>query len=106
MSLTRIDAYEVFYSANAYPPRIALKGAGNYLGMLVFLPNGTTLPADTVTKGQVVLYYHLHHYHNTIDLLRNEKPMYLFYNGSGPGFENGIKTMIEKVGEGEMTPTD
>ena len=27
-------------------------------------------------------------------------------DGSGPGFENGIKTMIEKVGEGEITPTD
>jgi hypothetical protein len=79
-----------------------LKSAGNYIGMMVFLPNGTTLPADTVTKGQVVLYYHLDHYHNAIDLLRNEKPMYLFYNGSGPGFENGIKTMIEKVGEGEI----
>lgn len=105
MSLTRIDSYEVFYSANGYSPRIALKGAGNYIGMLVFLPNGTTLPADTVTKGQVVLYYHLDHYHNAIDLLRNEKPMYLFYNGSGPGFENGIKTMIEKVGEGEIAPT-
>lgn len=106
MSLTRIDAYEVFFSANGFPPRIALKGAGNYIGMMVFLPNGATLPADTVTKGQVVLYYHLERYDGAIDLLRNEKPIYLFYNGSGPGFENGIKTMVEKVGEGEVAPTD
>ena len=106
MSLTRIDAYEVFYSANSFSPRIALKGAGNYIGMLVFLPSGATLPADTVTKGQVVLYYHVDHYHNAIDLLRNEKPVYLYYNGSGGGFENGIKTMVEKVGEGEIAPAD
>lgn len=106
MSLTRVDAYEVFYSANGFPPRIALKGAGNYIGMLVFLPNGAALPADTVTKGQVVLYYPVERYDGAIDLLRNEKPVYLFYNGSGPGFENGIKTMVEKVGEGEITPTD
>lgn len=106
MSLTRIDAYEVFYSANSFSPRIALKGAGNYIGMLVFLPAGAALPADTVTKGQVVLYYHLDHYHNAIDLLRNEKPVYLYYNGTGGGFENGIKTMVEKVGEGEITPAD
>ena len=106
MSLTRIDAYEVFYSANAYPPRIALKGAGNYIGMLVFLPDGTTLPADTVTKGQTVLYYHFDHYQHALDLLRNEKPVYLYYNGSGSGFENGIKTMVEKVGEGEITPKE
>ena len=106
MSPTRIDAYEVFYSANGVAPRIALKGAGNYIGMLVFLPAGSTLPADTVTKGQVVLYYPLDHYNNALDLLRNEKPMYLYYNGSGSGFENGIKTMIEKVGEGEIIPAE
>ena len=102
--LTRVDAYEVFYSANAFPPRIALKGAGNYIGMMVFLPEGATLPVDTVTKGQVVLYYPVSHYANAIDLLRNEKPIYLYYTGSGSGFENGIKTMSEKVGEGEITP--
>lgn len=102
MSLTRIDAYEVFYAANASVPRIALKGAGNYIGMLVFLPNGTALPADTVTKGQIVLYYHLDRYAHALDLLRNEKPVYLYYNGSGAGFENGVKTMVEKVGEGEI----
>jgi hypothetical protein len=73
---------------------------------MLFLPNGTALPADTVTKGQVVLYYHVDHYPNVIDLLRNEKPVYLYYNGSGSGFENGIKTMVEKVGEGELTSTD
>ena len=38
---------------------------------------------------------------NAIDLLRNEKPMYLLYNGSGGGFENGIKTTPEPVGEAE-----
>lgn len=105
MSLTRIDAYEVFYSANAFSPRIALKNAGAYIGQLVFLPDGAALPPDTNAKGQVVLYYHLDHYHNAIDLLRNEKPMYLYYNGSGGGFENGIKTMSEKVGEGEPPGT-
>ncbi len=40
-------------------------------------------------------------YYNAIDLLRNESPMYLLYSGSGPGFENGIKTRQEIVGEGE-----
>jgi hypothetical protein len=29
MAQMRIDAYEVFYSANGFPPRIALKNAGN-----------------------------------------------------------------------------
>jgi hypothetical protein len=51
-----------------------------------------------------MLYYHLDDFQNAIDLLRNEKPVYLYYSGSGGGHENGIKTMIEKVGEGEVVP--
>ncbi len=51
--------------------------------------------------GQVNLYYHLEDYYNTIDLLRNEGPIYLLYSGSGSGFENGIKTTPEVVGGGE-----
>lgn len=31
--------------------------------------------------------------------LRNEKPMYMLFSGSGGGFENGIKTTAEPVGE-------
>ena len=102
----RVDAYEVLYSANGFSPRIALKNAGNYIGQLLFLPNGAALPADTVVNKQAQLHYHLEDFRNVVDLLRNEKPIYLYYSGSGSGFENGIKTMIEKVGEGEIVQQD
>jgi hypothetical protein len=105
MALTRIDAYEVLYSANAFSPRIAFKNAGNYVGHLIFSPNGAALPIDTVVNNQVQLHYRLEDFANIVDLLRNEKPIYMYYNGSGAGFENGIKTMVEKVGEGEITPS-
>jgi len=101
MALTRIDAYEVMYSANTFVPRIWLKNAGRYIGQLIFRPNGSALPPDNLAGGQVNLNYHLDDYQNAIDLLRNEAPMYLLYNGSGGGFENGIKTTEEVVGEGE-----
>jgi hypothetical protein len=104
MSSTRVDAYEVFYSANAFSPRIGLKNAGVFIGQMIFKPNGTTLPPDASSNGQVQLYYHLDDFQNAIDLLRNEKPIYLFFNGTGGGAENGIKTMAEKVGEGEIAP--
>jgi hypothetical protein len=101
MALTKIDAYEVMYAANTFVPRIWLKGGGKYIGQLIFRPNGSALPADTMSGGQVNLYYHLADYQNALDLLRNESPMYLLYSGSGSGFENGIKTTEEGVGEGE-----
>ena len=101
MALTKIDAYEVMYSANTFVPRIWLKSGSRYIAQLTFAANGAVLPADTMAGGQVNLYYHLDDYRNCIDLLRNEGPMYLLYSGSGGGFENGIKTMEESVGEGE-----
>ena len=102
MALTKIESYEVMYSANGFIPRIWLKHATKFIGQLIFKPNGSVLPPDTMTSGQVNLYYHLDDYANCIDLLRNESPMYLLYSGSGGGFENGIKTTPEKVGEGEV----
>lgn len=102
MALTQIDTYEVMYSANRFPPRIGLKAAGNQnIGQLIFMPNGSALPQDKMANGQVNLYYHLDDFQNAIDLLRNESPMYLLYSGSGGGFENGIKTTQEVIGEGE-----
>jgi hypothetical protein len=101
MALTKIDTYEVMYSANTFVPRIWLKGGGKFIGQLIFKPNGSVLPADTMSGGHVNLYYHLNDYQNTIDLLRNEGPLYLLYSGSGGGFENGIKTTEEVAGEGE-----
>jgi hypothetical protein len=106
MPQLRVDAYEVLYSSNTFGPRIALKNAGNYIGQLLFLPSGATLPADTVVNKQAQLYYHVEDFANVVDLLRNEKPMYMYYNGSGSGFENGLRTMSERVGEGELAQQD
>ena len=101
MPLTQIDEYEVMYSANAFPPRIWLKHAGKFIGQLIFSPNGSALPADAMVGGQANLHYHLANFANVIDLLRNEKPMYLLWTGGSPGNENAIKTTAEPLGEGE-----
>jgi hypothetical protein len=87
------------YSANKFPPRIWLKSTGKYIGQLIFKPNGTDLPYDALVDGQANLYYHLEDFQNLIDLLRNEKPLYLLW--VGPTNENGIKTTRETVGEEE-----
>jgi hypothetical protein len=100
VTTTKIDEYEVMYSANKFPPRIWLRGSGKSLGQLVFMPNGAALPSDALTGGQANLYYHLDDFQNCIDMLRNEKPMYLLWVGPGSGNENGIKTTPEPVGEG------
>lgn len=88
------------YSANKFVPRIWLKSAGKWIGQLIFRPNGSDLPADSESGGSVNLYYHQEEYPNAIDLLRNEEPVYLLYNGTKA--ENGLLTSTEIVGEGEL----
>jgi hypothetical protein len=68
----KIDEYEVVYSANQFVPRIWLKNGGKYIGQLIFKPNGSALPPDTMAGSQVNLYYHLDDFENAVDLLRNE----------------------------------
>lgn len=99
LKITQISEYEVMYSSNKFAPRIWLKNAGKYIGQLIFNANGSTLPANKMAGDQVNLYYHLDEIENIVDLLRNEKPMYLLWNG--PTSENGVKTTAEVVGEAE-----
>lgn len=99
--LTQIDQYEVMYASGTFLPRIALKAEGRFVGQLVFMPEGLALPADAQTGDTVTLYYYRADFAAVLDLLRNEHPMFLQFAGAGRGFENGIKTTPEPVGEGE-----
>jgi hypothetical protein len=98
MATTLINDYEVMYSANTFPPRIWLLSSGKFIGQLIFHPDGSTLPPDALSGGQVNLQYHLADFHNCAEILRTEKTVYLLYNGSGPGSENGLMTAQEAPG--------
>jgi hypothetical protein len=98
MATTLINDYEIMYSANTFPPRIGLSSAGKFFGQLIFHPDGSALPPDALLNGQVNVQYHLEDFQNCAAILRNEKTVYLLYNGSGPGFENGLMTSQEAPG--------
>ena len=92
MATTLINDYEVMYSANTFVPRIWLLSGGKFIGQLIFHPDGSVLPPDSMVSGQANLQYHLEDFQNCAALLRNEKTVYLLYVGSGPGNENGLMT--------------
>jgi hypothetical protein len=100
-----IDEYFIEYSSNN-PPEINLSSASKCVGKLVFKPNGSILPPPTNPNGIVTLYYHLEDFQNIIDVLRNEKPVWLSFAsitspvGSGTSY-GGIRTGKEPIGEGE-----
>ena len=97
-TVTKIDHFEVMYSANGFPPRLWLFGGGKPLGQLLFMPDGKALPPDTISNGQVNLYYHLENLSTMLELFRGEKTLYLLWAGSGGGFENGIQTAQQPLG--------
>jgi hypothetical protein len=98
MAVKQIGSYQVQYASNTFVPRIWLRDTANVsIGQLIFMPDGKALPADNATN----LYYHLSDFAHVIDLLRNEKPVYWDFVGSGGGNENAIRTSVEPQGEGE-----
>jgi hypothetical protein len=102
MALTKIEDYLVMYSANTFAPRIWLRAQQKYIGQLIFNADNTPLPADNESGGQVNLYYHLENFPHVLDLLESDTEVSLLYNGTGPGFENGLLTSAEGVGDDEL----
>jgi len=98
MALTQITSYQVQYSSNTFSPRIFLINGTTFIGQLIFMPDGSALPPDGLSGGQVNLYYHLEDFQNAFRVLSEEKAVFLLFSGSGPGFENGIRTSPERVG--------
>lgn len=96
MVLTQITDYQVQYSSNTFVPRIWLKNGNNFIGQLIFMPDGKALPADGESSGQANLYYHLEDFANAFALLSEEKVVYLLYVGTQG--ENGIQTSPEPLG--------
>lgn len=58
-------------------------------------------PAAQVNPNYFAFYYHHYQLPHLIDMLRNEKPIFVFFNNDN-GFNNSrISTTDEPVGEGE-----
>ena len=60
---------------------IYLYEGNKYRGYIYFFPDGTPLnPAvlDTA-NGRIFLHFNLCQFHETMDILRNEKPLYIYY---------------------------
>jgi hypothetical protein len=78
---------------------ILLFGSGGYVGGAYFSTSDEPLkPAEQFPSGIYGLYYHYRDLPVIVDMLRNEKPVYLIYNGPD---NTRISTTAEPVGEGE-----
>ena len=92
-----------FYSAPQYgwDARVdVFKDAVN-VGTMLFMKPGQVIPKNTDINGRRTIHFPLAQFATVLDILRNEKPLYL-----GVVATNGIATIAtndEPVGEGEHT---
>ena len=110
MAIFEIKKYDVAYYAGgknvaAYPYQaiIGLRDEGDGLiGAAYFHHTSATMPnADTQKgTGYISCHYTAEHYPQILDLLRNEKPVYVEFEVSLGNMAN-IRTSAEAVGEGE-----
>ena len=94
-----IDGYSVIHSSRDGMRRIGVKRGATYVADLFFHPDAAALPADSLVDGHISMHYRRSDFADVLDLLRNEKPLYLWYQG--PNNDNGLWSGDEPVGEGE-----
>jgi hypothetical protein len=70
----------------------------NVVGQVFAIPDGQPLPAAEQRDGRVLLYFHRAVMPQVIDMLRDEGPVFLQWNG---GRGAALATGYEPVGEGE-----
>jgi hypothetical protein len=68
------------------------------IAQVLAVPEGEPLPPATQRDGRALLYYHSAAIPQVVDLLRNERPVYLVW---GEGRNTALATGYEPVGEGE-----
>lgn len=104
----QLATYNVYYMGKRVDNVRALiyaKDADNHLRVrLIFAENGTDLPDSSESSSQGVqscrIWYHIDQFPAVIDILRNEEPVWVFYNS--PTFVS-IATGSEPIGEGEIS---
>ena len=73
---------------------------GQYRGYMYFFPDGTPLaaPIHDATNGRVFLHFNLSQLHAVLDVLRNEKPLVVYYDSPTSA---ALRTGVEPIGEEE-----
>ena len=84
---------------------LILKGTGGQTCSVWFVedPNADLPVATQAAPNYFAFYYHHHQLAHLLDMLRNEAPVYVYFNNDN-GFNNSrLSTTDEPVGEGELS---
>jgi hypothetical protein len=112
MAIKEIKKYDVAYYAGAknlghypYQAIIGLRDDNDFLiGAAYFHRSPSTLPVGDTHKGTgyISCHYVAEDYPRVLDILRNEKPVFVEFEVQNGNIAN-IRTSAEPVGEGELS---
>jgi hypothetical protein len=102
MAFTEIQSYTLYQYSGAFATGlIFFFDKGNKHFANAYFLHKDALPAPFQgTDGVISLYFHDTAFPAAVDMLRNEKPCYLWWFGTS----GAISTSKEAVGENELTP--
>ncbi len=105
MASFEVATYEYYFwsSRNQGKANLNLRGPAGETCAVWFVedPDGPLPEAQEIAPNYYSFHYHYHQLDQLIDMLRNEKPVTVFFNNE-MGFNNSrISTADEPVGEGE-----
>lgn len=97
--------YYNWSSRMAGKTNLILKGAAEQTCSVWFVEDATANlhAAEEVAPNYYAFYYHHHQLAHLIDMLRNEKPITVFFDDDSKVNNSRISTTDEPVGEGEET---
>ena len=103
-----VTAYSIFVygseiGAGSMREMIYLYGPNNneLLAIVKFHDPGMTFFLDAVNNNVIFMNLPSEMFNNILDILRNEKPVYVRFNETSGGNYGTITTSFEQVGEGE-----
>jgi hypothetical protein len=94
--------YHHFSSRDSGKAAVIASGAGKTVYIQFLGETETLTPAQKVNDNTYILRYRYTDLPVIIDMLRNEKPIYVIYEPTGTN-NSRISTTTEPVGEGELT---
>lgn len=95
--------YYFWSSRKKIKANINIKGTGGETCSVWFNedPEADLKKAEEISPNYFTFYYHYYQFDQILDLLRNEKPVTIYFNND-LGFDNSrISTSAEPIGEGE-----
>ena len=101
----KVKTYQYYNwsSRKSCKTNLILKGTGGETCSVWFVedPSADLPKAKVVAPNYYAFYYHHYQLEHLIDMLRNEKPITVFFNDNNNFNNSRISTSDEPVGEGE-----